>query len=109
MDKEKKITEKLFGSVDARRRVHDANLNSEDLEALTAPLRGEAKMEVINVFCVGHHSVFPISLDGRTELTNMAGAEVPASWDGKYFQVSSCPFCAKDTNFHGPVLKDFRM
>ena len=109
MDNEREIIGGLFGKVETRSKVPDAGLTSEDLEKLTTPLLGEAEMEMVNVFCVGHHSVFPISLAGRTELTSMSGAEAPSNWEGKYFQVSGCPFCAEDMHFHDPVLKDFRM
>mgnify|MGYP001363664785 FL=1 len=103
-----KVAEKLFGKVSPQSHSSDRGLTSEDLNQLTIPLDGD-EMEIVNVFCMGHHSVFPISLAGRTELTKLAGAQAPADWTGKYFQVSGCPFCSEDMRFQNPVLKDFRM
>lgn len=108
MEKERVIAGGLLGEVDSKGRAMDNSLTSEDLEKLTAPLNAE-NGESINVFCVGHHSVSPIIIEGRVALTVLADEEVPDSWDGKYFEVSSCPFCSEDGLYHDPVLKDYRM
>lgn len=106
MDNERSIAEELLGKVDARSRVLDNGLTSEDLDKLNTPLEAE-EGESVYVFCTGHHSVFPINSDGRTELARLAGAKTPDDWAGKYFEVSGCPFC--DRRFQNPVLKDYRM
>lgn len=109
---EEKIKETLFGKINPRSRktlAGSGGLTLKDLEKLKAPLLGEEEKEVINIFCTGHHGVYPISLAGRTELTRLSGAEIPVDWTGKYFEVSCCPFCSEDMHFHDPILKDFQM
>lgn len=97
--------EKLLGSIKPQNKNQISELTSEDLEKLmTSPKGGDDG--IMNVFCSGHHGVFSILLEGRTELTNMSGIKEPENWDGKYFQVTRCPFCSEDYLFHDPVLKD---
>ena len=106
MDDNEKIAEELFGKVQTESQSESTALTDEDLIKLTSLV--ETEKEAINVFCVGHHSVFPISLEGREELARRAGAEETADWKGKYFQVSVCPFCSEDHRYENPTLKDFR-
>jgi hypothetical protein len=103
----KNVAEELFGRVTTEHSTVSKYLTSEDLERLTFPLSIEDG-ESIRVFCTGHHSVFPITSEGRDELLERSGVSKPSDWGGKYFEVSGCPFCTEENTFDHPVLKDYR-
>lgn len=99
------IKEDLFGSI-RQGPVVSPDFTDDDLVKLSTPLNGDD--EVINVFCVKMHQIFPINEEGRTDLLSRSGAATPTDWSGKYFEVSACPLCSQDAKFHNPVLKDYR-
>jgi ferredoxin len=69
-------------------------------EALLQPLHEDG---VVRSFCSGCGTCLEIHEKGAAVLAKMAKAEVPASWEGCYFETKRCQICADD--YEGVVLK----
>lgn len=94
----------LFGAV-TQKKVSVPYATPEDLEKMQGPVPEEG---VIWTLCLNHHSVFPITEEGREDLATQAGVSGDFDWNGKYISVTSCPYCSPDHRFENPVIRDFR-
>jgi len=62
----------------------------------------EAKT-VVRVFCLGCGRGIEIFSRGAADLARKAGDQVPASWDGYFFEAKRCPIC--DATYRGVALR----
>ncbi len=98
--------EKLFGMINPLKKDLGEVPTAEDLIKLNEPINPEDG--IINVLCLKHHDVFPITEEGRDDLLGRTTDEEPSVWTGKYFQVTGCIFCTPNCVFENPMIRDFR-
>jgi hypothetical protein len=62
----------------------------------------EAKT-VVRAFCLGCGRGIEIFSHGAVDLAKKAGEQIPASWEGYFFEAKRCPIC--DTTYKGVDLR----
>lgn len=71
-----------------------------------AELRQPLEMGVVYCFCNGCGVYLEItSNEAASELAQIAGVEVPLSWENYYFDVNKCSVCTNDEPFEIELKK----